>query len=191
MRARLESVEQTRSRIVQATMDLHEELGPAATTISAVAEAAGVTRLTVYRHFPDEAALVAACSEHWWGLHPAPDPGAWATVADPVERLRRALAETYQWAHGAAPMMSKIYRDLDLMPAFVGEFLAQDEQARVAVLARGFGARGRARRRLSAVLRHALHIRTWESLCTHGELEDSDAIELMLGATLAAVGRGS
>jgi AcrR family transcriptional regulator len=41
-------------------MSLHESVGPRATTVSAIAEGAGVTRLTVYRHFPDELSLVSA-----------------------------------------------------------------------------------------------------------------------------------
>jgi AcrR family transcriptional regulator len=191
MRARRENVEQTRLQITEATMRLHERIGPAATTVSAIAEEAGVTRLTVYRHFPDDAALVTACSGHWRALHPRPDPSGWASISDPVTRLRTALAETYSWARTAAPMLTNIYRDLDSMPPFVAEFLAQDEQARVAVLARGFRARGRAARRLQAALRHALHIRTWESLCVDGGLDNDEAIELMVGAVLSAVPRPS
>jgi hypothetical protein len=84
-------------------------------------------------------------------------------------------------------MMTKIYRDLETMPAFVGEFLAQDEQSRVETLTKGFRARGRAARRLQAAVRHALHIRTWESLCLDGALDDDEAIELMVAAVLAAV----
>jgi AcrR family transcriptional regulator len=187
MRVRQESVEQTRLRITEATMRLHERVGPAATTVSAIADEAGVTRLTVYRHFPDEPSLVIACSGHWRALHPRPDLHRWASIGDPVLRLRTALSETYTWARTAAPMMTMIYRDLDSMPAFVGEFLAQDEQSRVAILATGFRARGRAARRLQAALRHALHIQTWESLCVAGALDDDEAIELMVGAVLAAV----
>jgi AcrR family transcriptional regulator len=186
MRARQESVEQTRLRITAATMRLHERVGPAATTVSAIADEAGVTRLTVYRHFPDDAALVLACSGHWRALHPRPDATRWASISDPEERLRTALSETYSWARTAAPMMTKIYRDLDTMPAFVGEFLAQDEQSRVTVLANGFRARGRAVRRLHATLRHALHIRTWESLCVDGGLDSDEAVDLMTAAVLAA-----
>jgi AcrR family transcriptional regulator len=191
MRARQENVEQTRLQITEATMRLHERIGPAATTISAIADEAGVTRLTVYRHFPDDAALVTACSGHWRALHPRPDTNGWAAITDPVTRLRTALAQTYSWARTAAPMMTNIYRDLDTMPPFVAGFLAQDEQARVAVLARGFGARGRAARRLRAALRHALHVRTWASLCIDGELDNDEAVELMVGAVLAAAQRPS
>jgi len=187
MRARQESVEQTRLRITEATIRLHERIGPAATTVSAIADEAGVTRLTVYRHFPDDSALIIACSGRWRALHPRPDSSRWATISDPVERLRTALSETYTWAQTAAPMMTMIYRDLDAMPAFVGEFLAAEEQSRVATLAKGFQARGRRARRLHAVLGHALHIRTWQSLCVDGALDNDEAVELMVAAVLAAV----
>lgn len=187
MRTRQESVEQTRLQITEATMRLHERVGPAATTVSAVAEEAGVTRLTVYRHFPDEAALVTACSARWRELHPRPDPTGWSKVSDPEERLRVALGSTYAWVRTAAPMMTKIYRDLDAMPAFVRENLANDERLRVAVLATGFRARGRRARRLEAALAHALHVRTWESLCLAGGLSDSEAVDLMTATVLAAV----
>jgi AcrR family transcriptional regulator len=189
MGARQESVEQTRLQITEATMRLHERVGPAATTVSAVAEEAGVTRLTVYRHFPDDQALIAACSAHWRSLHPRADPAAWAAIADPVERLKTALTQTYAWAHTAAPMMTKIYRDLEVMPSFAAEAIARDDAHRVDVLARGFGARGRAARRLRAALGHALHIRTWVSLCLEGGLRDEEAVDLMVPAVLAAVER--
>lgn len=187
MRARQESVKQTRLRITEATMRLHERIGPAATTVSAIAEEAGVTRLTVYRHFPDDAALVIACSGHWRALYPRPDVSCWASISDPVERLRTALSETYTWSQSAAPMMTKIYRDLDTMPAFVGEFLAADDESRVAALAKGFRARGRTTRRLHAALHHALRIQTWQSLCIDGALDNDEAVELMVAAVLAAV----
>jgi AcrR family transcriptional regulator len=187
MRARQDTVDQTRTRITEATMRLHEDVGPAATTVSAIAELAGVTRLTVYRHFPDDDALIEACSAHWRALHPAPDLAGWAAVSDPEERLRTALAQTYAWARTAAPMLSKVYRDIDTMPAFVGERITREREARVAVLTKGFGCRGRAATRLSAAIAHALHVGTWESLCDRGGLRDDEAVELMTAAVLAAV----
>ena len=186
MRARQAAVEETRLRITEATMSLHESIGPRATTVSAIAEQAAVTRLTVYRHFPDEESHVSACSAHWSQLHPRPDPESWVKIDDPVKRLRTALSETYAWARPAAPMMSKIFRDLDAMPDFVSQFLAADERARVAVLGRGFRARGQAVRRVDAALAHALRLSTRESLCSHGGLTDSAAINIMVGTVLAA-----
>ena len=78
-------------------MRLHEELGPRATTISAIAEEAGVQRLTVYRHFPDETAVFQACTAHWLGLNPPPDPSGWAAIEDPLERLKAALTAFYRY----------------------------------------------------------------------------------------------
>src|ERR1051326_6037138 len=95
MRRRAELEELTRRRITETTVALHEEVGPARTSISAIAERAGVRRSTVYRHFPDEEALFAACSSHWRAANPPPDPSAWAAIEDPAERTRTALAELY------------------------------------------------------------------------------------------------
>lgn len=187
MRARQEAVDETRLRITEATMCLHERVGPRATTVSAIADEASVTRLTVYRHFPDEESLVRACSAHWRQLHPRPDPESWSKIVDPVQRLRTALAQTYAWTRPAAPMMTMIHRDLDSMPDFVGQFLAADEKARVTVLSRGFRARGRAAHRLAAALAHALRVSTWESLCRDAGLADQEAIDIMVGAVLASV----
>jgi AcrR family transcriptional regulator len=187
MRARQDTVEETRLRITEATMSLHERVGPRATTVSAIAEEASVTRLTVYRHFPDEQSLVHACSDHWRQLHPRPDPEQWSKIEDPVQRLHVALAETYAWARPAAPMMVMIHRDLDAMPDFVAQLLAADEKARVTVLSRGFHARGRAAQRLSAALALALHVTTWQSLCRDTGLADREAVDIMVGAVLAAI----
>jgi hypothetical protein len=104
-----------------------------------------------------------------------------------VERLKTALTQTYAWARPAAPMMGMIFRDLDTMPGFVSQFLAADEQARVAVLRRGFIARGRARRTLDAALVHALRWTTWESLCLYENLTDPEAVNIMIGAVFAAI----
>src|SRR5688572_8391494 len=92
-RRRAELEEQTRLRITEAAMELHGSIGPARTTVSAVADRAGVQRATVYRHFPDEESLFAACSSHWTAQNPRPDLAAWAETEDPDQRLRTALGE--------------------------------------------------------------------------------------------------
>src|SRR3954466_14092231 len=95
MKRRAELEEQTRRRITESAVALHEELGPAQTSISAIAERAGVRRSTVYRHFPDEDALFDACSSHWRAANPPPDPRTWSSSEDPAERMRTALRELY------------------------------------------------------------------------------------------------
>src|SRR5947199_8570621 len=103
---RAEHEEQTRLRITEAAEDLHGTVGPARTSISAVAARAGVRRSTVYRHFPDEAALFAACSGHWMATHPPPDIAVWASIEDPERRLLHALGEMYAYSRPTEPMMA-------------------------------------------------------------------------------------
>src|SRR5512133_2157702 len=95
MKKRAELEEETRRRITESAVALHGTLGPARTSISAIAQHAGVRRSTVYRHFPDEAALFAACSSHWRAANPPPELAAWREIDDPDERLRVALRELY------------------------------------------------------------------------------------------------
>ena len=108
--------EQTRLRITESTVALHEELGPARTSISAVAERAGVRRSTVYRHFPDDEALFAACSAHYRAANPPPDPGEWAAIEDPVERTATALRELYAFYGRTEAMYTSLLRDEPLVP---------------------------------------------------------------------------
>ena len=97
LKRRAERKADTRRRIVEATVELHSSEGPARTTISAIAERAGVERHTVYAHFPDERALFDACTAHWASLHPSPDPTPWLAIEDRERRLRGALHGVYGW----------------------------------------------------------------------------------------------
>lgn len=188
-RLRAKQEAETRQRITQAAMELHGSVGPARTTIKAVAERAGVQRATVYRHFPDERALFAACSAHWSSLNPPPDPARWSEIADPDERLRTALAELYAWYGWAEPMLTNTTRDAALVPA-VRELQEQSRAAyetMAATLLRGRSARGRPRRRVRAAIAHALGFGTWRSLVFEAGLANHEAVELMV-ATAAAAG---
>ncbi len=113
---RAELEESTRRRITESAVQLHGTLGPSRTSLSAVAEHAGVRRSTLYRHFPDEAALFAACSAHWRASNPPPDLGGWAAVTDPEARLWMALRDLYAYYRRIEPMMSNLVRDADTMP---------------------------------------------------------------------------
>ena len=97
-------------------MELHGTVGPARTSISAIAERAGVRRSTVYRHFPDEAALFDACCSHWAEANPVPDIGAWAAIEDPDERLRTALDELYAFYRRNEAMLENLHRDEATVP---------------------------------------------------------------------------
>lgn len=181
MKERARAQEETRQRIVEATMQLHEELGPRATTISAIADRAGVQRLTVYRHFPDEAAVFQACTSRWLELHPMPDPAEWAAVADPLERLGRALAAFYRYYGATRRMWTAAYRDVGEVPALQGPMAETD--ARLADiagdLAAGFGARGQAAGMIEATIGHALAFATWSELDSRG-LDEKAKVALVL-----------
>jgi AcrR family transcriptional regulator len=185
-RAQLE--EETRLRITEAAIDLHGSVGPARTTISAVADRAGVQRATVYRHFPDEEALFDACSSHWMAQHPLPDPAAWAKIEDPHERLRVALGEVYEWYERGEYMLEKTTRDVALVPALrpaMEAFRGWFDGAADAIL-RGRLERGARRRRVRAAVGHALAFETWRSLVTHQGMSRSETIELMEALAAAA-----
>jgi AcrR family transcriptional regulator len=186
-RAQLE--EQTRRRITEAAVDLHGSVGPARTTISAIADRAGVQRATVYRHFPDEDALFAACSSHWMAHHPLPDPAAWATINDPHKRLPVALGELYDWYEHGEYMLEKTTRDLALVPALqpsMEAFRGWLDAATDAIL-RGRPERGASRRRVRAAIGHALAFETWRSLARHQRMSRSETIELMEALADAAL----
>src|SRR4051794_10665805 len=97
LKRRAEQQAETRLRIVEAAVELHGELGPALTTLSMVAERAGVQRHTLYAHFPDERSLFMACSGLALERNPLPDPSGWRTIADRNTRLRTGLAAIYAW----------------------------------------------------------------------------------------------
>jgi AcrR family transcriptional regulator len=188
LRKRADAMEATRRRITVAAMELHETVGPARTTLTAVAERAGVQRQTVYRHFADEEELLAACSGHYASLHPLPDAGRWAEIADPAERLGVALDELYAWYEDTEPMWTNVFRDETLVEA-VGPALEPlraylDDAART--LASGWGARGRRRATLLAATRHAVDFHTWRSLAHDGGVSRAGVIELTSAMVRAA-----
>ena len=195
LQARAVSQDETRRRITEATVELHEERGPLATTISAIAERAGVQRLTVYRHFPDEEALFAACTGYYLALHPLPDPGRWAEIGDPVARLRQALGELYAYWGSVEAMFAKVLRDQEVDPGRTRASPLMLYMTRAGdALAAGWGVRGRRARRLSGAVRHGVDFRTWRSLVRHHGLREDEAIDLMVtlaesAAELPARGR--
>jgi AcrR family transcriptional regulator len=187
-RRRAELEEETRLRITEAAVELHGSVGPARTTISAVAERAGVQRATVYRHFTDEAALFDACSSHWMERHPLPDLSAWDAIADPDARLRSALRDLYGWYARGEYMLEKTTRDVTLVPALqpsMDAFAAWLGPATDS-LVRGRPERGARRRRVRAAVGHALSFGTWRSLVREQGLPEPEASELMAGLVSAA-----
>ena len=180
--ARAEQEEETRRRITEAAVDLHGTVGPARTSISAVAERAGVQRATVYRHFPDEAALFDACSAHWNARNPPPDPAQWIPIEDPEERTRTALRSLYAFYDRTEAMLANLLRDESASAVVRERFQAYHlyletvrEQLLQCPAAR-------------APVGHALAFTTWRSLVREQALTGEQAAELMTTLIMAVCG---
>jgi AcrR family transcriptional regulator len=177
LRARADAMDRTRARITKAAMELHGSIGPAATTISAVAERAGVTRATLYRHFPNEDALFKACSAEWRSANPAPNVGQWATISDPYDRLAGALPALYGWYRSSEAMRANLLRDLAVLPPAIRAGIESYPRTVADVLDAGWPRRSRLRR---AAIGHAVAFETWQSLAHEG-LSDPEAAKLIIG----------
>jgi len=185
MKRRAEQVDETRLRITEAAVRLHTTVGPANTSIWSVAEEAGVTRVTVYRHFETMDDLFVACTAHWRASHPAPDAMAWLSIADPADRARVAFGELYGWYRANADDLYPINRDRAAMPASAQR--AADE--RTAFLADailgGAAPEDTAGRRLRAVTRHLVEFSTWHALAVREELAPGEDVDVSVRVFLA------
>jgi AcrR family transcriptional regulator len=191
LRARAEKQAETRRRIVEATAALHEEVGPARTTVAEIARRAGVQRLTVYNNFPNEAELFDACGQHSMAKNPPPDPSAALAIGDPAERLRAALQPLYVWYRKNARSTENLQRDRLVMPALDAVMRIRMDQSLGNLannLAAGFAPAARSAKGLRAAVALALDFWTWRRLAGEG-MSDDDAAALMESA-VKAVARG-
>jgi AcrR family transcriptional regulator len=180
LKRRAEKRDETHLVLARAAFELHATVGPSRATVSAIAEKAGVQRLTVYRHFPDDEAIFAACTAYSFAEDPPPDPESWRSVADPELRLREALRSLYGYYRRKHRLLANLYRDRE-MPA-VAAALAR----RHAVLARGIEilsegwprATSTGIRYRRAAIGLVLDLATWQSLSEI--LRDEEAIEMAL-----------
>jgi AcrR family transcriptional regulator len=184
LKKRAERQEVTKRRIVEAAIDLHGTIGPARTSVSAIAERAGVQRHTYYRYFPDDRSLGLACSGLYAQRNPLPDPQPWRAISDPDERLRRGLSELYAYYEDNEPIMSNVTRDAEVDPL----------TAELAELRFGPGmqeirtvlANGRRSKRTLALLDVALAFATWRMLVREGGLGRREAVQAMAAAIRCA-----
>ena len=179
LKRRAEQRAQTRQRIVEATVALHGSVGPAATTVSMVAERAGVQRHTFYAHFPDERSLSLACSGFVAERDPLPDAEPWRAIAEPSERLRTGLTAVYAWYARNAALAACVLRDAEhhaLTQEIVALRFGPPMAAWRAVLRPGLNVRQR------ALLELALSFFTWRSLTQEGRLMQGAAVDAMLRA---------
>ncbi len=188
-RLRAERQEETRRRITAATAALHQEIGPAQTTISAIAERAGVERLTVYRHFPDESELFLACQQHFRAEHPLPDRATWAALTDSEARLRAALTALYAYYRETEAMTAHILHDAPLMPGLAAILTGRDAYFATlhAQLLEGWDASEATPEMVRAAIGHALDFETWRSLVRRQRLTDEAAVSLMVRLVRALV----
>ena len=183
---RAELQQETRRRIARAAMELHESVGPSRTTISAVAERAGVQRQTFYRHFPDELSLLRACSSLDLSENPLPDPDLWAQIVDPEERLRVALAELYAYFRSRERILANVLRDAEgeaEANANVREVLkpmaARWERMREVLYVGWEVPDGASEKLLGATIGVALDFQTWRTMVRGQSLSDEEAIEVV------------
>jgi AcrR family transcriptional regulator len=175
---------ETRRRIVEATVALHTSVGPARTTISAIAQGAGVERHTVYAHFPDDRTLFRACSSHWRHQHPQPDYAHLASIEDPDRRLRTAIGAMYEWYESVESDLALFVRDASVLP--IGAETLRETTSTVARFADSL-ARGWPRRKtVRAAIGHALEFETWRSLVRRQGLSRKQAVDAMM-ALVASV----
>lgn len=182
LKQRAEDQEATRRRIVDATIALHQTHGDVGTTVSAIAERAGVGRTTVYRHFPDERALLTACTSHYFADNPPPDPARWAVIDDPDTRLRTTLEELHAYYRWNETMLARAEEDAPTNPVLaelLAPFNAYRFQVRDLLMVGRESADEPARAVVAAAIGHALAFGTWRSLAREQGLDDVVVVALM------------
>ena len=195
LKRRAERQEETRLRIARATLELHEILGPALTTRSAIAERAGVTRPTVYSHFPNELSLGKACSSLELSDNPLPDPGPWRGISDPEKRMRMALAALYAYFRRRERLWANILRDQE-MPLEDPEALEADAEIMEPIflhwermketIAAGWGPPDSPPGLLLGAIGLALDFQAWRAMTRTQGMSDEQAIELMVSMVRCA-----
>ncbi len=188
LKKRAQREEETRLRIVRATVELHETVGPALTTRSAIAERAGVSRPTVYSHFPDELSLGKACSSLDLSENPLPDPGMWEQIADPERRLRVALSELYDYFRRREGLLANILRDQEMphlkddpdVREIMRPIIDHWERMQRALAAGWKSHTSHSRPLLLGAIGLAVDFQSWRTMVRKQDMTDEQAVELMV-----------
>ena len=179
LKKRAEQQAETRLRIVEAAVDLHRTVGPALTTVSMVAERAGVQRHTFYAHFPDERSLLQACSSLSLERDPLPEAAPWGEIEDSRERLRTGLLAIYGWYERNADLAGCVLRDAEYHQ-LVRETAERTWAPYIAAYQKVLGANLSTKQR--AMLGLALSFFTWRTLTREGGLKHAAAVRAMVQA---------
>jgi AcrR family transcriptional regulator len=187
LKRRAERQEETRQRILAATVALHERVGVPGTSISAVAEQAGVERLTVYRHFADEGALLTAATTYYLAANPPPDPEPWRDIADPELRLRVGLTAAYAYHQQTEGMIGRLIQGLPYKPVICDalEGYSTYWMNVQRILSQGWDAPDP--RLIAAAVGHTVSFKTWHSLIRDVGLDNAQALELMVGMVRSCI----
>jgi len=197
LKKRAKRQEETRLRIARATLELHEILGPALTTRSAIAQRAGVTRPTVYSHFPDDLTLGKACSSLEMSDNPLPDPEPWAEIPDPERRLRKALGDLYSYFRRRERLWANVLRDQEMLlddpealeaDAEIMEPIFLHWERMRETLAAGWEPPDSPPGLLLGAIGLALDFQAWRAMTRTQGMSDERAIELMVGMVRCAAG---
>ena len=165
----------TRQRIVEATFHLHGEKGIAATTFRDIASRADVGIGTVYHHFPTYDDVITACGAYTWEMLQPPVPEDFASIADPVERVRSVVAAVYG-VYQRFPTMAAARAERKSFAALDAGF-RQEEETRRAIIDVAFrGLRASAKTRALAFA--LLDVTTRENLLASGLTHDAAVAEV-------------
>jgi AcrR family transcriptional regulator len=188
MKRRAERRDETRRRIVDAAIHLHQTVGPVGASITAIARDAGVSRLTVYRHFPDEVSLLQACTSTYAVANPPPDVRELMAIQDPVQRLEVALQRLYGYYADNEAMLVNGAEAIPALPALAVALQPMFEGQRrlVELLASGWEVDGGPGTTLHGAIAHAIALPTWRSLRHEQGLSADQSVRLMVAMVRAA-----
>lgn len=183
---RAEAQAETHRRIAQAALDLHRIHGPGRTTISMVAEQAGVQRHTLYAHFPDEKSLFLACSALHLAEDPPPESAAWIEIGNRKARLEAGLGAIYAWFARNDGLIAAVMRDAEYHP-LTREISQHHFGPRFMAWAASLSAEGDTGE-ARAMVALALSFHSWRTLVRDGGLSSDAAARLMAANILKAGG---
>jgi AcrR family transcriptional regulator len=174
---RAKQQEETRQRIVESAVALHESVGGEQATVTKIADRAGVSRITVYRHFPDEQSLLQACTQHYLGANPPPGLSSWMSFTEGKERLRAALTEIYGYHRRTERMMDRAFADSvsnEILAGLLQPYFEFWNHVRDTLAAAWDGAP------VAPIIGHSIDFRTWKTLVREQGMPEEQAIELFV-----------